>query len=201
MTSLAASNDVISAPALADGNYEPVARRQLLLFLAYISENFITVLTPAVYDYQYLPEVAVSRKCHVALRVRAAAWAHVALSTVYGDTDHQTYEIVLGGWENKRSAIRYGGRGPVVAETATPELLDADDFRSFWISWEASTVEVGRGMKKGLDRFLTWSAPPGQRHAVNCMSVSTGDGASGQWEFVEYLGKINWLNAGESDAN
>src|SRR6218665_363284 len=80
------------------------------------SENFITVLTPAVYDYQYLPEVPVSRKTHVAFRVHAAADAHIALSHVYGDTDRRTYEIVLGGWNNTKSAIRYGGKGHVEVE-------------------------------------------------------------------------------------
>lgn len=82
----------------------------------FCSENFITVLTPSVYDYQYLPEVPVSRKTHVAFRVHAAADAHIALSHVYGDTDRRTYEIVLGGWNNTKSAIRYGGKGHVEVE-------------------------------------------------------------------------------------
>jgi len=74
---------------------------------SHVVENFITVMTPAVYDYQYLPEVAVSKKSHVTFRVRAGADAHVALSTMYGDTDRKTYELVLGGWNNSRSAVRY----------------------------------------------------------------------------------------------
>lgn len=79
----------------------------LLCRTLYRAENFITVLTPAVYDYQYLPEVAVSKKSHVTFRVRAGADAHVALSTMYGDTDRKTFELVLGGWNNSRTAIRY----------------------------------------------------------------------------------------------
>ena len=66
-----------------------------------------------MYDYQYLPEVPVSKKSKVSFRLRAAADGHVALSYVYGDTDRRTYEVVLGGWGNRRSAIRYGGRGEV----------------------------------------------------------------------------------------
>jgi len=104
------------------------------------------VLTPAIYDYQYLPEVAVSKKSDVTFRVRAGADAHVALSTVYGDTDRKTYELVLGGWKNSRSAVRYGGRGPVVAQVNTPGLLDPDDFRSFWISWGTDVIEVISGV-------------------------------------------------------
>jgi len=108
----------------------------------YFVENFITVLTPAVYDYQYLPEVAVSKKSQVTFRVRAGADAHVALSTMYGDTDRKTYELVLGGWNNSRSAVRYGGRGPVVAQVDTPSLLDPDNFRPFWISWDSDVIQV-----------------------------------------------------------
>ena len=59
-------------------------------------ENYITVLTPAVYDYQYLPEVPVSNKTWVCFRLRAKCDAHIALSSVYGDVDRKTYEIVLG---------------------------------------------------------------------------------------------------------
>lgn len=106
------------------------------------AENFITVITPSVYDYQYLPEVAVSKKSHVTFRVRAGADAHVALSRVYGDTDRTTYELVLGGWNNSRTAVRYGGRGPVVAQVDTPALLDRHDFRSFWISWDSDVIQV-----------------------------------------------------------
>jgi len=105
-------------------------------------ENFITVLTPAVYDYQYLPEVAVSKKSHVTFRVRAAADAHIALSMAYGDTHRKTYEVALGMTGNSISAIRYGGRGLTVTQVRTPDLLEADDFKHFWISWDSDVLEV-----------------------------------------------------------
>jgi len=79
----------------------------------------------------------------VTFRVRAGADAHVALSTVYGDTDRKTYELVIGGWNNTRSAIRYGGRGPVVVQADTPTVLDSEDFRAFWVSWESDILQVG----------------------------------------------------------
>jgi len=112
------------------------------MFAYFSAENFITVLTPAVYDYQYLPEVPVSKKSSVTFRVRAAADAHIALSNVYGDTERRTYEIVLGGWNNTKSVIRFGGQGPSVAEADTPQLLDSDEFKSFWIKWEKSCLQV-----------------------------------------------------------
>lgn len=65
------------------------------LSLRFLVENFITVLTPAVYDYQYLPEVAISKKTYVKFKVRAKADAHIALSMAYGDTERRTYEVEL----------------------------------------------------------------------------------------------------------
>lgn len=156
-------------------------------------ENFITVLTPAVYDYQYLPEVPVSRKNHVTFRIMASAEAHVALSHVYGDTDRRTYEIVLGGWNNTKSAIRYGGRGPIEVEANTPGLLNAEDFQAFWIMWsdDRGSLEVGRGMTRGLNCILRWpKIPPAKQHSINLMSVSTGPGSQGRWEFIEYLSAV-----------
>ena len=128
--------------------------------MVYCTENFITVLTPAVYDYQYLPEVAVSKKSYVTFRVRAGADAHVALSMMYGDTERKTYELVLGGWNNSRSAVRYGGRGPVVARVDTPALLDPNNFRSFWISWDSDVIQVISGSR----------APIGARHLATAVS-------------------------------
>jgi Farnesoic acid 0-methyl transferase len=115
-------------------------------------ENFITVLTPAVYDYQYLPEVPVSKKSHVTFRVCAAADAHVALSMTYGDTKWTTYEVTLGSAGNSRSTVRYGARGPEVAAVDTPNLLAANDFKQFWISWNSMAIQVVK--KRNVCRFL-----------------------------------------------
>lgn len=90
---------------------------QLLLFLS--TENFITVMTPALYDYQYLPEVPVSDKVFVCFSIKAKSDAHIALSSVYGDTERKTYEIVIGGEDNTKSVIRDGGQGNTVEEAVT----------------------------------------------------------------------------------
>ncbi len=57
----------------------------------YFPENYITVMTPSVYDYQYLPEVPVSNKKWIHFDLKARGNAHVALSSVYGDTERKTY--------------------------------------------------------------------------------------------------------------
>ena len=155
----------------------------------FLPENFITVLTPAVYDYQYLPEVNVTHKTEVTFRVRAKSNAYVALSSVYGETTDKTYEIVIGGWENTKSVIRSSGNGPAIKETTTPGILNEEELRPFWISWKRQVIEVGEGSRRGQGRILHWQVPQSKQHSVNCMSVSTGEGATGEWEFVEYLGQ------------
>ena len=69
---------------------------KILNKVVFLVENFITVMTPAVYDYQYLPEVPVSNKTSVSFRLKAKSNAHVALSSVYGDTERKTY----GQWRH-----------------------------------------------------------------------------------------------------
>ena len=72
------------------------------MFFLFPLENYITVLTPAVYDYQCMPEVPVHNKTALSFLVRAKSDAHVALSSVYGDTRRNTYEIIIGDQDNTR---------------------------------------------------------------------------------------------------
>jgi len=50
--------------------------------------------------------------------------------------------------------------------------------------------QVGSGNVIGDNRFLQFLIPAQKLHTINLMSVSTGPGSDGQWEFIEYLGKI-----------
>lgn len=120
--------------------------------------------------------------------VKAAADAHVALSAVYGDVDRKTYEIVIGTDGNKKSIIRYGAGGLVMAESMTMNILSEDEFRYFWISWANNKIEVGRGANYGVGAFLQWTIPPSKEFNINCLAVSTGTPSRGQWEFAELLG-------------
>lgn len=152
-------------------------------------ENYITVLTPAKYDYQCLPEVPVSRKSYVAFSIRASADAHIALSSVYGDTREGTYEVTIGAERNSRSTIRDGGLGTIMEWTVTRNILDPTEFHSFWISWDGGVVALGRGSKKGEKCLVSWNVPSQKQHSVNCISVSTDEGSSGEWQFIEYIGE------------
>ena len=49
---------------------------------------------------------------------------------------------MIGAHDNSKSMIRHGGEGPVMTEAVTLNVLDGDEFRPFWISWEHGQVVV-----------------------------------------------------------
>ena len=146
------------------------------------------MLTPAIYDYQFVPEVKVSDKNLLTFRVKAASDAHIALSATYGEIQLMTYEITLGGLKNRRSSIRYGGDSWFAKEARTPSVLSETEMRPFWISWENGVLDVGEGMRKGSRRLLQWRPMMEKRHNINHLSVCTSEHSKGEWEFIEYLG-------------
>lgn len=74
------------------------------------------------------------------------------------------------------------------------QILDEEDSRNFWLSWDRGMVQIGEGRRRGLDTFLRWKVPPNKQHSVNCIAVSTGPGSKGTWEFVELIRKFNTIH-------
>lgn len=70
--------------------------------------------------------------------VKACHEARVALTYEPGNVTHHNYEIVLGGWSNMESAIfdMDSSANDPVTRVPTPQLLDCQDHRSFWIQWD-----------------------------------------------------------------
>lgn len=67
-------------------------------------------------------------------KVRAPNDAHLALVTEQSDAA-PILEVFIGGWKNTKSVIRKNKTQPEVAEMPTPDILNAGEFRSFWIRW------------------------------------------------------------------
>lgn len=68
----------------------------------------------------------------VQFRVRAPNDAHLILSGDPNET-FPVVEVFIGGWGNTKSVIRYNKEKPEVAEIGTPDILNANEFRGFWI--------------------------------------------------------------------
>lgn len=112
----------------------------------------------------------------VVFRVRAANDAHIALTSLEAESDPMI-EIFLGGWSNSKSVIRKNRTKPEVTEANTPAILDAGEFRGFWIRWTDNIILVGHEGEAAS--FLTYENT--EAYPINYVGFCTGWGASGSW--------------------
>lgn len=76
--------------------------------------------------------------------------AHLVLSSGTNIATSQTYEIVIGGWENSRSMVRncvLCDHDPVKKEKFVHEPLSCNESRSFYVDWEDHVIKVGKVVK------------------------------------------------------
>ncbi|KAH8413837.1 hypothetical protein KR222_009131, partial [Zaprionus bogoriensis] len=132
----------------------------------------LEINTPDKLEYQFFP---VSDGVFT-FKVRSPKDAHLALSSS-PQAGTPLYEIFLGGWENTKSVIRKDGQKPEVAEVPTPDILNAGEFRGFWVRWYDNVITVGREGEAAA--FLSYDA--GVLFPVNFVGICTGWGASGNW--------------------
>lgn len=98
-------------------------------------------------------------------------------------------EVFIGGWKNSKSVIRKNRTKPDVVEAATPEILNGDEFRGFWIRWDGNVITVG---KEGEGApFMTYENT--DSFPVNFVGICTGWGATGSW-IIEVCPSISSLN-------
>lgn len=141
----------------------------------------VTVKTANKYSYHFLTQYGITandRTCFQ-FEVLSCHDAHVAIM----DSPKQAknfYEIVIGGWNNRKSVIRNMRQG-------TPKtffmsgLLSCKEFRPFWISWIAGQIKVGRGKICEQQILMRWKDP--RPYKTNVIGISTGFGAYGIWRF------------------
>lgn len=133
---------------------------------------FVEVNTPDKLEYQFFP----ASGGVFTFKVRSAKDAHIAL-TPSPQGSAPIYEIFLGGWENSKSVIRKDGQKPDVVEVPTPGILNAGEFRGFWVRWYDNVITVGH--EGDAAAFLSYDA--GALFPVNYVGICTGWGASGTW--------------------
>lgn len=114
----------------------------------------------------------------VRFKVRAEHDAHLALTTGPGESDPMI-EVFLGGWKNTKSVIRKNRTKPDVVEVDTPDILNAGEFRGFWIRWtHDGIITVGR--EDEVAAFMSWEDP--DQVNFQFVGVCTGWGATGCWK-------------------
>lgn len=122
--------------------------------------------------YQFYPVTSNG----INFRVKAPHDAHIALaSTPY--ESKPMYEVFLGGWKNTKSVIRKNQEQPDVADVPTPNILNTNEYKSFWIKWEYGTISAGvQGDSRPIMSWQDSAMVP-----IQYFGVCTGWGASGHW--------------------
>ncbi|XP_035695721.1 uncharacterized protein LOC118429347 [Branchiostoma floridae] len=116
--------------------------------------------------------------------VKATNDVHVALSSQNQDLANM-YEIVIGGWSNRKSAIRRRKQGTNRGTTWTSGINSKTEYRKFWITWSPDgTIAVGRGGE--TQSFMQWTDP--DPLPINYAGYTTGWGSTGLWRFCPNAG-------------
>ena len=113
--------------------------------------------------------------------VKACNDAHLAMAESEAKPNELAYTIQIGNYKNTKSVIRTskkpGSENKALA--LTPNILNCDEFRTFWVSWRNGRIQVGRGSVPKQRQFMEWEDP--RPLPVNFFSVSSGYGSTGEW--------------------
>ena len=80
----------------------------------------------------------------ITFAVKAQNDAILALSDQL-ENPTKSYEVVIGANGNTRTEIRSEIQTSSRKSALTPSVLNKDQFREFWISWNSGVVSVGTG--------------------------------------------------------
>jgi hypothetical protein len=118
-------------------------------------------------------------------KVKSASDAKVALLSVPSNFKAPSYELIIGADQNTVTILRCKSiSGDVVFEIDTPDILNSNELRPFWVSWVNGTIEFGKGDIFGMNRLLKFSDPdPTYRKHVHSLAVASALDAVGEWEF------------------
>ncbi|XP_071104952.1 uncharacterized protein [Haliotis cracherodii] len=138
--------------------------------------------TSSTHIYHSLFDDGVIKRSHTSLtfKVKTCGDAHVALKTLYQNSDTQMYEVVLGGWRNSKSVLRRCAQCDSLVEYSGG-VVSCSQYKQFWMSWSDGTVKAGRGGTVGQDEILSYRDP--HPHAINYFAAATGWGSPGEWIF------------------
>ncbi|KAJ1522772.1 hypothetical protein ONE63_001928 [Megalurothrips usitatus] len=102
--------------------------------------------------------------------------AHIALTCGACESDPM-YEVLLGGWENMASVIRYKREKPDKVRVNTPALLTQSEFRRFCVAWKNGQIRV---VDQDGNAILEWTDP--SPIGISHFGVRTAWGACGKWK-------------------
>ena len=151
---------------------------QLILTQFMLTGNYGYIFTPNDYNF-FHGFVSTTGQSSIVFEVKACNDGHLELCRAPWVEFIDCYEVVLGGANNQKSFIRDRRLGPNRAVANTPNILDCKRYKTFWVSWIADQIAVGKGGAIGVNRFMSWE--DSRAHPVNVVSFATGWGSSGRW--------------------
>ena len=77
--------------------------------------------------------------------MKGNAEAHIALVSIPENVRIHTIEIGIGVDSNSRIVMRKEIGGTELAARSIPNLLRADRYEAFWVSWSNNNIHVGAG--------------------------------------------------------
>ena len=159
-----------------------MASFSLTVFFAAISVKAHT-LPGTYYDFMHM---TVRERPYTIFSAMAPAQAHIALTEVPGVTRYNAYVVLIGAQSNQETWIRKDEGGSIIASASTPNILDPDNPRTFWISWYDGLLEVGEGDQVGVGRVVY--ADIETTFELNSIYISSGY-EEVTWEFEQMEGK------------
>ncbi|XP_053408178.1 uncharacterized protein LOC123560994 isoform X2 [Mercenaria mercenaria] len=102
--------------------------------------------------------------------------AHILLQNKKTDFTDDVYLVIIGGWGGTKSTI---SRASDIIYYEQTGLLSQYEYRWFWISWNETTIAVGKSDQVGNDVFLTYS---GEIDDINYVSVGTAQYTDAYWK-------------------
>ena len=129
------------------------------LFPPYLISGEVTVNTSG-YNYIYTL-YNVKEITNITFEVKGPRDAFIGLfpdikSSFNGE---KFYELVIGGWSNKKCAFRkvgYSGRVYRLTRANQDSYLSAGAFRPYWISWQNNFIRLGSGATVGKNVILSY---------------------------------------------
>ncbi|CAL7949665.1 unnamed protein product [Xylocopa violacea] len=119
----------------------------------------------------------------ILVEVKAKSNAHIALTYKKGESCPM-YEIMLGGWDNSASVIRYDRQQPDKVRVDTPNLLNENETKKFAICWLDGRIMVKAGGVNG-SLIMEWQDP--KPIGISYVGVRTSWGATGKWKLQSLL--------------
>ena len=168
-----------------EGNKNTINKARVHLLIA-VSSVRVTSLPDHSYNQM---SKSIAGQSSVVFQVMACRDAHVALTQQFNNLQSPTYEIIIGGNNNRNSFIRNGiGTAEELYRVDTPDVLDCNSYRTFWVRWNTDNkLGVGRGAIVGRNQFMDWVDP--QKRTFSGLTISTYYDQPGLWDFSFVHGK------------